>query len=208
MELYGYGEDALTLWVLCNHVDQLLADLGDVSEPNACIIFYRPSFGRRGGERSPQFGEFDFLLLTPNQIYLGESKWIPPGQRTTQVPEPDQHQLDRHAIFRAYVERWRAEKPSSWSAFFSTAHQLDWGGEKPKPLPGTGTRLASNLEAVLTMIASFYADFVGELTIIDVLLILHGDSPPLESPASKWCIVRMNYTERMAQRGPYVRLIP
>ena len=75
MELLGYGEDGLTLWAIKNRLDTILDKLKDDSDPNNCLVYYRPSFGRRGGLKSAQFGEFDFILLSEHGIYLVESKW-------------------------------------------------------------------------------------------------------------------------------------
>lgn len=50
MEIFAYGEDALTLWSLKNKLDVILKKLEDFTPVSQCKIFYRPSFGRRGGE--------------------------------------------------------------------------------------------------------------------------------------------------------------
>jgi uncharacterized protein with HEPN domain len=75
----GYGEDALTLVYLQNKekrkelFDRInsIEELKDVVSDN-CIIFYRPSFGRRYG-----FGEPDFIIFNKkeNIVIFGESKW-------------------------------------------------------------------------------------------------------------------------------------
>ena len=59
MKLLGYGEDALTLWVLRHRLDKLLDSIDDKSDPEGCVAYFRPSFGRSGGPNSSQFGEFD-----------------------------------------------------------------------------------------------------------------------------------------------------
>ncbi len=63
MQILGYGEDALTLWALQNKLMEILKFLDDSSDQPECKIFFRPSFGRRGGAGSSQFGEFDLRLL-------------------------------------------------------------------------------------------------------------------------------------------------
>ena len=75
MLLLGYGEDSLTLWALQSHLPGLLCALGEGDCAGDCTAIYRPSFGRRGGANSSQIGEFDFALLAPGRLYLGESKW-------------------------------------------------------------------------------------------------------------------------------------
>ena len=78
MQILGYGEDALTLWAMKNKLDVILEALNDSSDPSTCQVFFRPSFGRSGGDKSPQFGEFDFIILSQNGLYLGESKDVNP----------------------------------------------------------------------------------------------------------------------------------
>ena len=75
MEIIGYGEDALTLWAMKKRLDFILDKLNDPTDPDNCKVFFRPSFGRRGGPKSSEFGEFDFILLSIKRVYLGESKW-------------------------------------------------------------------------------------------------------------------------------------
>ena len=70
MQILGYGEDGLTLAFLCDSFPQFLIWLGDKTDPNECIVYYRASFGRGGG-----FGEVDAIVVAPTKIYLCESKW-------------------------------------------------------------------------------------------------------------------------------------
>ena len=74
-EIFGYGEDALTLWALKHHTSAILETFQDQTAPSNCIIFYRPSFGRSGGSKSAEFGEFDAILASSENVYLIESKW-------------------------------------------------------------------------------------------------------------------------------------
>ena len=69
MEILGYGEDALTLWALKNKLPLILSALNDSSSLSQCKAFFRPSFGRRGGPSSAQFGEFDFILLIFRSLF-------------------------------------------------------------------------------------------------------------------------------------------
>ena len=70
MEILGCGEDALTLWSLKHRHDFFQASLRDSSDNSKCQAFFWPSFGRSGGNKSSQFGEFDFNLLAEKSIYL------------------------------------------------------------------------------------------------------------------------------------------
>jgi len=73
--ILGYGEDAFTLWALKHHTTEILKAFQDKTSPSDCLIFYRPSFGRSGGNKSAEFGEFDAILVSLENIYLIESKW-------------------------------------------------------------------------------------------------------------------------------------
>jgi hypothetical protein len=107
MQVIGYGEDALTLWAIANKLDVILDRLGDDSEPSACKVFYRPSFGRHGGESSAQFGEFDFIILGRHCLYLGESKWDrSPKGKENGVLKLRTEKTRRHEVFRFYIDHW------------------------------------------------------------------------------------------------------
>ena len=101
IRLYGYGEDALALWAIRHRLDEILHSLKDTPDPSGCEVFYRPSFGRSGGLRSSQFGEFDFIILSDAHVYLGESKWDKnmkvPSDGTIKLPEK---QLRRHKVLK------------------------------------------------------------------------------------------------------------
>lgn len=71
-KIFGYGEDALTLWALKQHTSNILEEFQDKTPISNCLIFYRPSFGRGFGS---VFGEFDAILVSRENIYLIESKW-------------------------------------------------------------------------------------------------------------------------------------
>ena len=99
-KIFGYGEDALTLWLLKNQPEQILNRFNDKTEPSDCIVFYRPSFGRSGGPGSAEFGEFDAILASKENIYLIESKWDNHRQtnRSELLLRPEQ--TERHKVFR------------------------------------------------------------------------------------------------------------
>lgn len=73
-KIFGYGEDALTLWLLKNQPHEILRQFNDEGKPSDCLVFYRPSFGRSGGPDSAEFGEFDAILASKENVYLIESK--------------------------------------------------------------------------------------------------------------------------------------
>jgi len=90
--ILGYGEDALTLVYLQNkekreelfdRINSIKAFKEEVANDD-CIIFYRPSFGRKYG-----FGEPDFIIFNKkeNIVIFGESKW---DRGTNKLPNVNQ----------------------------------------------------------------------------------------------------------------------
>ena len=63
LKILGYGEDAFTLWALKHRISDILKSFHDRTAPSDCLIFYRPSFGRRSKEGSAVFGEFEAILV-------------------------------------------------------------------------------------------------------------------------------------------------
>jgi hypothetical protein len=106
MEIIGYGEDALTLWAIKNKLHAILQELNDNSDVSRCKVFFRPSFGRRGGEKSAQFGEFDFIILSKERIYLGESKWDGSSENKNGILELRDEQKFRHEVMKFYICQW------------------------------------------------------------------------------------------------------
>ena len=195
MEILAYGEDALTLWALQNKLPDFLRHFGDVSLKDDCKVLFRPSFGRRGGDESAQFGEFDFILLSPACIYLGESKWDRSSEvgRNGLITLRSEQEL-RHTLFRAYVEEWFAGQYSTWDAFRPHAQAGLIARNIAKPVPSAERTLALNLKSVLEFIRQQYADLPA---IKDVLLYMHkgqlNDPPPQVSPAT-FCFFPVEYT--------------
>jgi hypothetical protein len=147
MKILGYGEDALTLWSLTKRLPRILGAFEDGSEPNECIAFFRPSFGRRGGQGSSQFGEFDLILVTKERVILVESKWdrsseVRRGAKLDLRPE----QIQRHEVMRRYILEWTSEDYRDWDAFVESA-EADWTVEKP--MAPSGSRLSENLTYLL-----------------------------------------------------------
>lgn len=169
MEIIGYGEDGLTLWAIRGRLDEILGHLEDPSDSKDCRIFYRPSFGRSGGPGSSQFGEFDFLLLSKDHLYLGESKWDRSAEKKTGgILTLRREQLVRNLVFRVYVEEWFADE--DWSGVPSRLKKLSPPIDKKVPSPNS--LLSRNLKAILTMIKSHYRNRAP--VIQDVLLYFHS----------------------------------
>lgn len=166
MRLYGYGEDVLTLCALSRNFDDLLTALHDDSQPSACQVFYRPSFGRRGGEERAEFGEFDFVVLSPKNLYLGESKWDRSSEKIEDgVLRLQPEQIRRHEAFKRYIDHWAYGNYADWEEFREKAQSL-----MDKPIPEAETRLAANLQTVLGVIKEHFG---SRPAILDVLLYFH-----------------------------------
>jgi hypothetical protein len=171
MKILGYGEDALTLWVLKNRLSVLLEKLNDSSSLSQCKVFFRPSFGRSGGDNSAQFGEFDFILLSKDQLYLGESKWHRSSENITNgILELRKEQLSRHSIFKLYVKEWAFGNYASWDEFEKTAKISIDSWESCKPIAPNNSLLACNLITILNIIRHHFETLPS---IKNVLLYLH-----------------------------------
>jgi len=156
MQILGYGEDALTLWAIKNKLDVILEAVEDSSDPSMCQVFFRPSFGRRGGDSSPQFGEFDFIILSKDRLYLGESKWDRSSEKLQDgVLELPAKQRLRHKIFKFYFEQWAFGSYSSWREFTVKA-RLELQSGVAKPLAPENSLLATNLQTVLRVVKKHY----------------------------------------------------
>jgi len=188
LKLYGYGEDALTLWAIRHRLDEILRKLKDTSDPSGCKVFYRPSFGRSGGDSSSQFGEFDFIILSEAHMYLCESKWGKnrkvPSDGTIELPK---NQLRRHKVLKWYVKEWGAGEYSDWRQFLDRHCEgmvlLDRSKRPPqlikKSLAPVNSRLASNLQAVLGIVKRH---FKSSPKVVNVLLYLHDGASAEERP--------------------------
>lgn len=185
MEIFAYGEDALTLWAVKYKLPAILDTLKDHSSPEKCQVFFRPSFGRSGGKGSSQFGEFDFILLSQYCLYLGESKWDRSSEKIKKgILNLRSEQQLRHDLFRFYVEEWAFGSYETWRDFEQQAlSKLELRGIK-KPLAPKGSLLTSNLQTVLGIIKRHYTSLPE---IRNVLLYLHNGAltRPLPQTAGK-----------------------
>ncbi len=169
--ILGYGEDALTLWALSDS-----KILSKITEDKINQIFYRPSFGRRGGVDSPQFGEFDFILTTENAVYLGESKWDGSSEKTSKgTIKLRNEQVNRHRIFRVYLEEWfKGEYKDNWSAFSDAVKQALPEDLKSKcVVTKNHKRLCGNLEWILTEIKTRVTQKPSDIK--DVLIFFYEE---------------------------------
>lgn len=201
MKVFGYGEDALTLWALTNRTDDVLRQLGGESSQDDLTLIYRPSFGRKGGAKSSQFGEFDFILGTPKALYLGEAKWdkspevrkwaadklkrdktLIPGKSCIELRD---EQSNRHNVFKDYYEEWISKDWDGHEFDFLKAVQERLRRSKlEKTVPPPTSILFDNLKKILRMCAepnNSDRPVKNVLLVIDTTGNLHlsqSDCPP------------------------------
>lgn len=178
-KVLGCGDDSLTLWAIHSQLLALLQQLKDDSELEEVTVIYRPSFGRKGRPKpssrsqSPraEFGEFDALLGTPNAVYAIESKWVGSSEAGTTVIQLSDVQTHRHAVFQEYRNLWREFKPRNWQEFLRAAEKrfLEVFGDKKNKMAPLGSKLAKNLEFVLSTLNS-----CGD-KVKDVVVYFHND---------------------------------
>ena len=171
MKIYGYGEDALTLWALKNKLDEIIPK-DEITKINK--IFYRPSFGR-GGKGKSNFGEMDFIILTLETIYLGESKWDKLGKSKAKHINLLDNQILRHKIMAKYIELW--EPSNGWESL--KTKNSDFMKEFDKEVPDEEKGLACNLLTLLREIGS-------RKNICNILLYFHnGNNQLIDSKYTK-----------------------
>jgi hypothetical protein len=210
MKLYGYGEDALTLWALKTKLPEILEALKDNSPLSDCELFFRPSFGRRGGENSSQFGEFDFIILAKNCLYLGESKWDgSPEIKDDGTIELRKEQINRHRLFEFYVTHWDSAKYSNWEEFYKAADLVRKQENIKKPLAPANRLLSKNLQTILGIIESHFSHHTPET--INVLLYLYSSpEKKLSSDRVKniadFKIIQIKYPESDPDKGNYITI--
>jgi hypothetical protein len=193
MTILGYGEDALTLHALTNGLPGIFARLGDGSDPAKAIIFYRPSFGRRGSastaRAASQFGEFDAIVGTSRAVYLLEAKRPESGKLNGATFDLKPVQLRRHAAFRAYFDEWRRERPLNWPHFAARMLAIFRTRGVHLVPPPAGTTLAMNIAYVLDRL-----DACGP-NLVDVLLFCRkSDSVPAPSTCGTFKVITYSCT--------------
>lgn len=159
-EILGYGEDAFTFWALKKQLSKILEDLNDQTEPSDCLIFYRPGFGRSG---VAEFGEFDAILASAQNIYLIESKWDNCSANKKDEIKLAEQQIRRHKIFSWYLGNWDSRNYSNnWGGFendFQSNFAKEFQHRKIAPLKSC---LAKNLEFVLNRLQEHCKKFPCE----------------------------------------------
>jgi hypothetical protein len=194
MSLLGYGEDALTLWLVSERLQFLLEQLGEEMVGPAPKVLYKPSFGRAGGQDSAQFGEFDFLIIGNDALYLGESKWDNLRDGPALFAELAPEQLLRHRIFRAYVTAWYQCSGAVWADFCPTCLQVFEAMDIVKPVAPDGSLLAQNLMTVLAFINQRFEE-IPQIEDVFVYFYRAGLSYPPEFAPNGFGLVTADYSE-------------
>lgn len=200
MQILAYGEDALTLWALRNKLAHILHIAKDASDTSRCRAFFRPSFGRSGGGKSSQFGEFDFILLADSCRYLGESKWDKSSEKIRDgVLFLRDEQLFRHDMLKFYIEEWAFGNHSNWHEFEKQANNTLLQRGITKPVAPENSLLATNLQTVLAIIKQHYT----ALPVIKNMLVFfyNGNGKPrLPSGAGKdFLVVKIDYSQGLTR---------
>ena len=179
-KILGYGEDAFTLWTLKQHTSDFLESFRDQTAPSDCLIFFRPSLGRSGGEGGAEFGEFDAILASSENVYLIESKWDNFSDFNDEEVTIKSVQKMRHRIFRWYLTRWDPKYSKDWEGFVrdhTPDFQKRFRGKKIAP---SDSLLATNLQFILTLLREHCRE-LGPEHVKDVLLFFYDgerSTPP------------------------------
>lgn len=173
MMIWAYGEDGLTFWALKNKLADILAQLKDKTPSEECKVFYRLSFGR-GGKSKANFGEFDFVILSNNNIYLGESKWDKSKRVSNGLMKLSEVQVRRHSIFRKYITSYFATESLKWSELSSKVNSLFVQDDIEKSVPKKTTLLAQNILSFLQIAQCHFGSTTPE--VVNILLYLHCQS--------------------------------
>jgi hypothetical protein len=205
-QILGYGEDALTLWALKNHLSKILERFEDKSDPSKCLVFYRPSFGRAGGKNSSEFGEFDAIVVSPKNIYLVESKWdnlyrIKNYENIVKnIIRPKQRL--RHAVFSWYLTHWNKKYTSNWERFIEE-QEPDFQRKFEKKLPRRtkNSLLPYNLKSILNKSLGRCRSFSSKGNIKNVLLFFYNDGkkPKLPDKIAIFNLVKIDYNKELKE---------
>jgi hypothetical protein len=195
----GYGEDALTLWALQHRIDDILREFKDNTAPDDCLVYYRPSFGRSGGEGSAEFGEFDAVIASRMNFYLIESKWDNGTKSGKETLTLRREQILRHNIFEWYLNHWGSKYSGNWQAFVDEEGKNFRFGKKMAP---AGSLLARNLESILSSLLEHCTICTAQNNVEDVLLFFYNakNSRPLTDTNSMFRLVNIEYGKAFPDR--------
>jgi len=190
--IFGYGEDALTLWALKNKLSVILNAFNDPSDPEDCVVFYRPSFGRSGGNLSAQFGEFDAIVASKQAIYLVESKWDNNSRFDKKEVVLRSEQVLRHQLLKWYINNWDLTySAENWDKIREKQGSISY-----KVIPPKTSLLAKNLQFILTNLIGNLSS--GDKVIVENVLLFfynHACSKPPAQVNGDFKIVPIEYGE-------------
>ena len=196
MQILAYGEDALTLWAIKEKLAFILQALNDPSHPARCRAFFRPSFGRSGGAKSAQFGEFDFILLAEQCVYLGESKWDRSSESIHDgVLALRGEQLLRHELFKFYIEEWAFGNHATWREFADQAKPKLQEKGIVKPIAPEKSLLASNLRTTLDVIRRQYTALPAVRNLLLYFYDGRNNGQQPRSAGEDFAVVAVDYSE-------------
>ena len=171
-KVVGYGEDALTLWMLKKNISALLNRFHDTTSPSDCLAFYRPSFGRRSRKGSSVFGEFDAIVASKKNVYLIESKWDNLRKSNKKKPALRKEQELRHRILSWYLTHWNRRYLGHWEDFARRyENEFKFNG---KTIPKKKSILAKNLEFILAELLE-RCQTISHCNIKNVLIFFHNN---------------------------------
>ena len=165
--MYGYGEDTLTLYAMTKGLRVFLDQLYDTTPTDEAVVYFRPSFGRRSPNPNATqsvFGEFDAIVATRSAIYLVEGKWSGSAELQDATLTVADVQRRRHKVFRWDHKHWKEKMPSSWAHFRAQTKEAFEDAFPGLTIPTAGTKLAKNLEFVLSGVCQ------RDVPLVDVLL--------------------------------------
>ncbi len=206
-KLFGYGEDFLTLWAINEQLQEILERFEHHVTPSDCLIFYRPSFGRSGGKDSAEFGEFDAIIATKENIYLIESKWDNLSNYKKNGIVLREEQILRHKVFTWYLTHWSKKYSGKWQEFVENKKESFVLGKKlPKVQEGKQCILATNLEFILCRLLEHCKGFSSRANIKNILLFFYNSElsiPPTEVNAD-FKLIPLDYSKKT--KGNFVEI--
>lgn len=195
VKILGYGEDALTLWAMKEHIGEILKEFEDPTLTSDCLVFYRPSFGRSGGEGSAEFGEFDAIIASRKNIYLIESKWDNLSNNKKEELSLSEEQLVRHEVLTWYLTYWNKTYVGKWQKFVDGNI---WYFTVKKKLPeNKKTLLLVNLESILFRLLEHCKEFATSNNVKNILLYFHNGikSKPPKRVNGKFVLISIDYSK-------------
>lgn len=199
-KIFGYGEDALTLWALKCHISKVLEEFRDQTAPSDCLVFFRPSFGRRGGKGSQIFGEFDAIIASSENVYLIESKWDNLSRFKDDEITLEEEQTLRHDILSWYITHWNTKYSNNWESLIRNQKNDFEKKFSGKEIAHSNRLLAANLEFVLNAMRKHCPKSKSENHIKNVLLFFYNatKSKPPKKVSKTFHLVKIDYGQEVS----------